>query len=199
MKLRCLLLGSKAMTNLDSILKSRDITLLREVHIVKATFFPVVMYGGESWTIKKAECWKIDAFNLWCWRRLWESLGQQGDQTSQSLRKSTLNIHWKDWYWSWSSKTLSTWCEEQTQWRKADSLEKTLMLGKIEGRRRRERQRMRWLDRINDSVDHMSFTKLWKMVKDREAWCAATHGITKSWAQLSDWTTTLFPGFLDSF
>ena len=93
---KCLLLGRKAMTNLDGILKSKDITLLTKVHIVKDTVFPVVVYRCESWTIKKAECRRIDAFELWCWRSSWESLGLEGDQTSQSLRKSVLHIHWKD-------------------------------------------------------------------------------------------------------
>ena len=100
-----LLLGRKAMTSLDSILKSRDSTLPAKVHIVKAMVFPVLVYVCESWTIKKAEHRRTDAFELWCWRRLWESFGLQGDQTSQSKRKSTLNVHWKDWCWSWSSDT----------------------------------------------------------------------------------------------
>ena len=132
---RCLLLRRKAMTNLDSILKSRDITLPTNVYIVKAMIFPVVMYGCEGWTTKKAECWRTDAFEFWCWRVSWlltllllnfgvggisrvswESLGQQGDQTSQSKRKSVLNIHWKDW--CWSSNTLATWCEELTYWKR---------------------------------------------------------------------------------
>ena len=102
------------MTNLDSILKSRDITLPTEVRLVKAMVFPVVMYGHESWTIKKAECWRIDAFELWCWRRLLRVLGLQGDPTSPSWRRSVLGIHWKDWCWSWNSNTLATWCKERT-------------------------------------------------------------------------------------
>ena len=101
---RCFLLGRKVMTNLDSILKSRGITLPTKVRLIKAMVFPVVMYGCESWTIRKTEHWRIDAFQLWCWRRPWEFLGQQGDQTSQSWRKSTLNIQWKNWCWSWSSR-----------------------------------------------------------------------------------------------
>ena len=108
---RHLLLGRKAMTNLHSILKNRDITLPTKIRLVKAMIFPVVMYGCESCPIKKAECQRINAFELWCWRRL---LGQQGDQT----RKSTLNIHWKDWCWSWSSNTLATWCEDLTPWKR---------------------------------------------------------------------------------
>ena len=110
---RCLLLGRKAMTNLESILKSRDITLPTMLCIVKAMVFPVVTYGYENWTIKKVEHKRIDAFELWCWRISWESLALQ-DQTSQFQRKSILNIHWKDWYWSWSSNILATSCEEPT-------------------------------------------------------------------------------------
>ena len=108
-----LLLGRKVMTNLDSILKSREITLPIMVHLVKAKVFSVVMYGCQSWITEKAECWRLDAFKLWFWAS-WESLGLQGDPTSPSWRKSVLNIHWKDWYSSWSSNPLTTWCEELT-------------------------------------------------------------------------------------
>ena len=144
---RCLLLGRKAMTNLDSILKSRDITLLTKVHLVKAVVFPVVMYGCESWTIKNAEHWRIDAFELWCWRRLL--------RVPWTARRSNQSI----------LKEISPGCSLQGLMLKlklqyfghlmgrTDSLEKTLMLGKIEGRRRRGRQRMRWLDSITDSMD----------------------------------------------
>ena len=115
---RCLLLGRKAMTNLNSILKSRDTTLPAKVHIVKAMVFPVAIYGCENWTIKKAECWRSDALELLVLEKTWESLGQQGDQTSQSWRKSTLNVHWKDWCWSWSSNPLATWCEKPAHWKR---------------------------------------------------------------------------------
>ena len=106
---RRVLLGRKAMTNLDSVLKSKDITSVTKIHLVKAMVFPVVMYGCESWIIKKTEHWRIDAFKLWCWRRHLKVPGQQRDQSSQYKRKWTLNIQWKDWCWSWSSKTLATW------------------------------------------------------------------------------------------
>ena len=116
---RGLLLGRKVMTNLEGILKSRAITLPTKVHLVKVLIFPVVMYGCESWTIKKAECRRIDAFELWCWRRLLRVPERDwGHQTSQSWRKSVLNIHWKDWCWSWNSNTLVTWCEELTHWKR---------------------------------------------------------------------------------
>ena len=117
MKLKCLLLGSKVMTNLDSILKSRDITLPTKVHLVKAMVFAVAMYGCESWTIKEAECWRINAFELWCWRRLLRVPWTTRRSNQSILRRSVLNVHWKDWCWSWNSNILATSCEELTPWK----------------------------------------------------------------------------------
>ena len=165
---------------MDLCWQSRDITLPTKVHLVKAMVFPIVMYECDSWTIKKAEHRRIDAFELWCWRRLLRVLWTARRSNELILRKSFLNIHWKDWCWSWNSNTLTAWCEELTHWKRLWCWER-LNAG---GEGTTEDEMFGWYHWL----DGHEFEQVPWVMMDREAWCAMVHGVTKSWTWLSNWT-----------